>query len=120
MQTSVHLILLASVIPEDKDLLAFFYCFVHKREQKRYERWPHGAYLTVRSSLRGLIFDMLKIAQAALIGLHGVQFWCPHVRSYLRKPVCAGKFAVKFARVDGPLFTRDIMTVTAPSSMHQV
>ena len=46
---------------------------------------------------------MLKIAQAALIGLHGVQFWCPHARSRLRKPVCAGKSAVKFVRVDGPL-----------------
>ena len=51
-----------------------------------------------------LIFDMLKVAQAALIDLHGVQFWCPHTRSCLRKPVCAGKPAVKFARVNGPLW----------------
>ena len=69
----------------------------------RNERWPHGAYLTVRSSLRSLICDILKIAQANLIGLHGAQFLCPHARSYLRKPVCAGKSAVKFALVDGPL-----------------
>ena len=46
---------------------------------------------------------MLKIAQAALIGLHGVQRSCLHARSCLHKPACAGKSAVKCARVDGPL-----------------
>ena len=53
--------------------------------------------------MRSLVFDTLKVVQAALICLHGVQFSCPHACSYLCKPVCAGKPAVKFTRVAGPL-----------------
>ena len=45
---------------------------------------------------------MLKIVQAAFIGLQGVQVSRPHTRSCLRKAVCAGKSTVKFAREDGP------------------
>ena len=48
---------------------------------------------------------MLKVAQTAFIGLHGVQFWCSYARSCLRNPICTGKSAIKFARVNGPLFS---------------
>ena len=87
------MILLASILSEDEDLLAIFYCLAHKRQQKRQMDWRYGikGNHTTHTKLYGLvcvvsIFDMLKVTQAALMGLHGEQFSCPQARSCLRKP----------------------------------